>query len=267
LNEELEGFEGQNGEPPTPETPPTPPVQQETEDYKHKYESAQGRLEKMNEALKGQGVAFDPSTGAFVQTAQQYNNYTPPATQQQYAPAETAAPSIFEVEDPDAEIQRRIQAGVAQGVQQFTQQFMSQMMPTLAPSIEQGIASQYGDWNEIKGDVLDFAARTAGRPVQVTELTGNPAALEALIYAARGKRASTPAAPAAAPATPPASEAARQAALTQVAGIGGSIAGGNINTGEFDAEELEFMKRRNMTPEQYMDFIGGPAVIRKGGSK
>lgn len=242
-----------------PEVEPTgqePEVEPEVEvepqdDYRHKYESTEGRLRQMNDALKNAGYTFDATTNQL---------YGPATQQQQYQAPGPVEPEVddsmlYDGEALRAHIQKQVEAGVNNGLTQV----LGILIPVLDRNTEVAVRQDCTDWKDIKDGVMEQGKKFGFN--SLTALQANPDMFNTLIMAERGKRAQQTT-------TNPAAEVARLQRVIAAQGLGQSEApraSGSLNY-DFNDEEREYMRTNKLTEEQYLDQIAEPAKITIGGN-
>lgn len=233
-----------------PEAPPS-------EDFEQKYKSTDGRLRQMNDALTNAGYQFDANTNQFIQVGGgQQTTYTPPAPN--YAPIEDEE-DLYSLDGPT--LKKRIGEMARTEAGQIVSQVMGALLPIIDSTVDVAVGASTPDWNDLKPGVME-RARGLGFN-SLAALKGNPQVMQLVIDAERGKRL-------AGAQMDPKAELARAQRL--VAASSASSVGGNGNTPHasgyvFTDDDRDYMKRKNMTEDAYVDFIDGKATINFGGEK
>ena len=232
-------------EPPQP--PPTPPVAPEGIDENER-KTWEGRQRKKDEEIAALTEQNELLTRWYMEHQA--------GTQQQPA----AAP------EPDFDPYDRaaFDRAVAVQVEKANKELVGQLMPILDTTLNETASLQVKEWGEIKDGVLQ-SAKDLGI-TSLTQLKSNPLLFEKLVNSERYEQSlknprPTPAPQAAAPED-------RDALIAAGLGAGsGSAPGGDFSEYEFAPDELQYMADHKLTPEQYVQQVGGPSRIKIGGKK
>jgi len=229
----------------------------------------EGRLRKEQEmtdiALAPYHMRLDRNTGQLVPTNPQAPVYPTTTYQEPVAPSE---PEEFNYDNLPGEIDRRAE----KKAQEIVERTLTKLMPLLDNLTASTVGSQYDDWKDISGAVTQKLSSMFGMTLATAQAI-NPALVEEMIFAERGRRATaSPPQSAQAPGATPqvlAVEAARQAAVSAAAGVGSAASStpATAKTYGLDEEEQQAAERMGISYEEYASLLEQPAKPKKQESK